>query len=797
MQSVFNILVLVLFSIIGYGQINSPAPVVNVLRDDHVATIEMDFNASAGFGGQLWNIGTDGTEAIGYLVEWWPDASIVNEIVFERGCYTDNHAGTTTVATSLSPHKVISANPVCQIQPIANNKLYHLRVTKVNGLGQFCSPPYTTTFMGGDATRVDALRSEMTFFDDFNLPMGLPDELKWNNAMTPQTDDRFNLFFINPQCHTHTLTGTKRPHETAGDKAQVAQRARKPMLIEHGVRRKIVFDMDGVYTPRGVWYLDFNPVNTDLTGHMSFFDPDGETGLPADVCRIKIKGDDLFVHLINSAGALFNVATAKFSSIGKRMSVNVQRSFDIRLGTDGITVYVDNVQLLDAAFDPGSFKPGEYHALWSTIGYNTSKDDNPYFLNHWDNFGFDGPDVDPYHIHNYVTRLIGTDLQVASSNNSPVFNVQVPDDIRPTVSGVKNEVWLVFSYLKNDYSTFNLEPGDHLLFNGVEYPLPPAGNNSTPHVSGLVTYAGSTISNRIKIGEVGMNEVSPLIQGNNTIQFFADYTGIVNLHVEVKCPTSAPPPTYTPPKDIHPFNLHGDLPKLGPPARIERINNTTVHDGNDPDKTGPTISGEVPVEILAGNDNWSSSWAPHLLQMPAYSAEYWSAGSTKGIVDVSLYIRPRGSDDNLSFRIGQLSTDQDVPAPQIRYAFDFDSRQFANGDYELFVLANNPQGLKSHPGYNGTGFKFDATEFSGGYTPVFITIDNGAAIPSYTFHGTVDSNWFNAANWSSNNVPPIGYNGLITISADCIAPAQKHYLIGDNGTLNVQSNISLTLATEE
>ena len=55
------------------------------------------------------------------------------------------------------------------------------------------------TFMGGDPIRVNSLRDAMTFFDDFNLPEGPADERNWNNAMTPQTDPRFNLFFINAQ----------------------------------------------------------------------------------------------------------------------------------------------------------------------------------------------------------------------------------------------------------------------------------------------------------------------------------------------------------------------------------------------------------------------------------------------------------------------------------------------------------------------------------------------------------------------------------------------------------------------
>lgn len=769
------------------------APAVSVTRDDHVATVSMDFDFNAGFGGQLWNVnGTDGTDHSGYLVQWWPDQAELDSIVFQTGCATDDHAGTPIVATSATPHEMVSVNPLCQIQPIANNREYHVRVYKLNGKGQICSPSTTIDFMGGDPTRVNELRENLAFFDDFNLPMGLPDELKWNNAMTPQTDSRFNLFFINPQCHTHTLTGTRRD-SPAGDKAQVAQRARKPIEIVPGERRRIVFDMDGIYSPRGVWYLDLNPVQTDLTGHMSFFDADGDVGLPADVFRIKAQGDEIFIHLIDSQGALYNVASRKMSDIGKRYSINVRRSFDVRLGTDGVTVMVDADTLINATFDPGAFKAGTYYALWSTIGYNTSKDDNPYFLSHWDNFGFDAPegsDADPI-VHNYVTRINGTDLQVAnaSANQHPIFNIQVPDDVRPVVDGIQNEVWLVFSYLKNDYTSFNIGASDYFTFNGTQYPLPLASNNTDPLVPGLVDYAGSTISNRVLLGTVTKDQPSLVNIGNNVIQFFAQYTGIVNLHLEIYCDSEHPTPNYTAPKDIHPFNLHGDLPKLGVPTRIVDINNVQVMQVNDQDPTGPTITGSVPVEVIAGNAAWAS-WGPHLLQMPAYSAELWSVGSTKGINELLLFIRPSGADDNLSYQIGHLNTNHDAPSPQIRYVFDFDSEQFANGNYELFASAVAPNGVESHPDYNGTGFKFDASEFSGAYWPVSIIINN-PQFNTYTFEGTEDSDWFNPNNWDVGKVPPYGCQGNIVINAYCEAPNDPKLYIGSGGNLTIRDPFQL------
>ena len=49
--------------------------------------------------------------------------------------------------------------------------------------------------------------------------------------------------------------------------------------------------------------------------------------------------------------------------------------------------------------------------------------DSPYFLSHWDNFGFDGPDVEPYIVHNYVSRIDSTDYQKSQDYNEeyPVY----------------------------------------------------------------------------------------------------------------------------------------------------------------------------------------------------------------------------------------------------------------------------------------------------------------------------------------------------------------------------------------
>src|SRR3982751_6374355 len=50
-----------------------PAPVLRVLRDDRVATLEMDYNADNPWG-QFWDMSGSPKDDAGFLVEWWPDS---------------------------------------------------------------------------------------------------------------------------------------------------------------------------------------------------------------------------------------------------------------------------------------------------------------------------------------------------------------------------------------------------------------------------------------------------------------------------------------------------------------------------------------------------------------------------------------------------------------------------------------------------------------------------------------------------------------------------------------------------
>lgn len=71
-----------------------------------------------------------------------------------------------------------------------------------------------------------------------------------------------------------------------------------------------------------------------------------------------------------------------------------------------------------------------------------------------------------------------------------------------------------------------------------------------------------------------------------------------------------------------------------------------------------------------------------------------------------------------------LDTMRDVPVPHGRYSRPLDTMACANGDYEIFVQAAGPGGLKSHPSYGNDVELRDAAQLSGAYYPIQIRIQN-------------------------------------------------------------------------
>lgn len=726
------------------------APVVRVLRDDRVATIEMDYNADNPQY-QFWNMTGSPDDDAGFLVVWWPQTppaaskasrlltnmdsqgmclsydSPLARAIEERKVASSVAA---KVATGLSlpagAKWLVTANRRVQVQPLDNGVPYQVRVQRLSARGKITSKATQVVFNGGDPARVNALRASMTHFDDFNLPLGAADEKNWNSAQTVPTEERFNLFFVNDQYHAHSLQGTVREslNPGVGDKSQLSQRFRKKIRIEPNVRRRIVFDMDTPRSNRSVWYLDLNPVPVDLTGHSSFFDQEGDLGLPAGVVRLKAAGDALSVNIIDAWGASHTVASVDMAALGREAVSNVRRSFDVQVGNNGIRVDIDGKKIIDATFAPYTLPSADNELLWVNIGYNTTKDNVYYYLHHWDNFGFDGPVVDAREAHNYVTRIQGTDLQKVTGQSPRTFTVKIPDDLRPKISGAVAEAWLIYTLQPADYSALTIAPGDFIEFNGgTRHTMPPKSNNSlTPSLS---NDWAQPFTQRVKLGDLVMGGNSPMTVGDNTFKFNVQSAGVLNVHVEVLYPPGSAP-TYTPPSAIHHFPTHAELPRMGPPVRLQRIGNTDIGYDQTMSSTSPVripVSGVVPINVEAGNSSWAG-WAPEWMRVPVNSAEVFTTGGTAGIAKIEVFLRRVGTGTGPGNLVLSLDTAIDAPAPQGRYRLSFDSRPFANGDYELFVQATTPSGLKRHPSYGDETHHFDFSVVYGAYYPMPIRIQN-------------------------------------------------------------------------
>ena len=705
-----------------------PASTIRVLRDDRVATVEMDYDAEHPFG-QFWNMSGSPRDDAGFLVSWWPDTpgAAGQKAGAEAGaCLAAEHAPAPRAAPALPPggRWLVTGNRRVQLQPLVNGARYTVRVERLNALGEITSVAATSAFDGGDGARVDALRASLTHFDDFNLPAGSADVTRWTNATVTSTDPRFNLFFVNDQYHAHTLNGTRT--DANGDKSQTSQRFRQRLRVEPGVRRRVVFDMDSPLSPRSVWYLDLNPIATETTAHASFFDEEGALGLPAGILRLRAAGQEFSVSLVDAHGASHRLAAANMEEAGRQSVSNVRRAFDVRIGTDGVEVFVDGRSLLATTYAPYAFAAGDYELLWVGFGYNTPKDANPYYLVHWDNFGFDGPVVDANVVHDYVTRIAGTDYQkgTRSANAFPTFTVKIPDDLRPTVPGAVADATLVFTYQMGDYSPLQVAAGDTVQVNGAaSLPLPQPANNSVPHDPALLAW-GMPHTVRVPLGRIAHGGASPLAVGDNAFRFSVQNAGILNVHVEVSYPPGSAP-AYTRPAAIHHFPMHAELPRLGPPARFQRIGDTDIGEPHHLSAQAPAriaVAGVVPLNVEVGNRSWAG-WAPQWMNVPVISAEIWSSGGTAGIARLEVFVRPSGG-AGLGQTAIALDTARDAPAPQGRYLLQWDTRTLADGDYDLYVRATTPSGLASVPNYGDETHHFDAAALSGAYYPIRVRVDN-------------------------------------------------------------------------
>lgn len=677
------------------------APNVDILRDDQVATLELDYEA-----GNPWtpfDIGNDGLGPVGYRVTWIP---------FLGYSFT-------------GAKQQITAQRRTQLQPLINDAPYYVRVEYVNRLGEIVGDFAFGTFNGGSSQRVDTLRQQMTgFFDDFQQPEGLPDELKWNTSFSQTNDPAMQAFFINPQFHAHTLVGTPR-HELFGDRGQATHRIRNRLNLGSGETRRIVFDIDGVnFKGRAIWYLDLVQEECEITSHVTVGGGAGSSGHPSPGLRFSLDGHHMGVYRFNEAGEQILVAeNLNLGFGGAQMIPNVRRAVEIQLAENHVTVLIDGVSVIDSDIS-APLDTGEYNVLWTAFGYNTLKVAMPYFLIHWDNFGFDGP-ASANTIHNYRSQVAGSDLIRCDDFQPQTVTIEIPDDLTPLNSST-GQARLVFTRQMNNWDPVIWMPMDTVTLGGIDFPIPEPVSMATPplQLEDLIN-TNAAYSTYIPLGTVGQGGTAPLVQGANQLTFSASRCAFINVHIEVEYP-NGDAPEYTAPQEIHYAPVHGDFIKVGLPARISRIGGVEVDNYvshiNDPANFNAEINGTIDIQILV---NASLFVSDTTLDSDFVSASLAASGRNPGVRKVELWIRPDGGDDTTAVLLGSVNTDADVSAPQFVGSFSFDTTTFANGIYEVTVLAEDGRGVLSLPDFSSVSdFIDEAPELNGMYYPLHVTINN-------------------------------------------------------------------------
>ncbi len=676
------------------------APAVSVLRDDRVATVELDYVA-----GNPWtpfDLGADLAGPAGYRVSWWP-----------------SHL------PSAVKRKVTSLRRV-QIQPLLNGVRYDVRVEYVNRLGEIVGDNSAGVVHGGSDARVNTLRTEMTgFFDDFNVPEGLPDELRWNTTFSRVNDPALQAFFVNPQFHTHTAVGT--PPDAFGDRGQTVHRTRTPLHLGPGETRRITFDLDGVSIgERTVWYLDLHRTNTDITSHFAIDGGAGFPGHPSPGLRFRFVGQRMSLWGFNSAGEQIRIAeNSGLDWAGVQTFPNVRRTFELTVSETAAAVEIDGAAVLSADLGAFAMAPDDYTVHWTGFGYNTMKVNLPYFLLHWDNFGFDGP-PSPERVHNYRVQVAGSDHGLSTNFQPLARSIMIPDALAPTDPGTQATATLRFTRQMDTFAPATWDPADTVTVGGVSFPIPEPLSTAVPTLgmSTLIS-ANSPYSTKIELGTVGNGGTAPVVQGENIIEFRASQCGFCNVHIEIEYPPGSAP-RYTSPDQLHDVPVHSDFPKVGAPARVTNIGATAVESWrehlDDPAEFQPTVSGALDIGVIVGGDFFSGQ---QLLRSNFVSELLASSGENPGIVEVAVSVRPDGAPASQATVIGVLATNTDCPAPQVVHNFPWDTQGLPNGVYEIYVHAVDSRGIQSFPDFPGVGQAAGAVSALNGFEfPLHVRVDN-------------------------------------------------------------------------
>ncbi len=566
----------------------------------------------------------------------------------------------------------VTTERILQLQPLINGQPYQVSVQSVDNLGNVSNPSAPITFTGSNA-RVAALRAKMTgFFDDFNLPAGAPDELKWNSANSGCNDAAHSAFFINTQFHAHSLIGT-----TECDRGQMISRPRGTFDFT-GRTGAITFDFDGEFR-RGHWYLDVQQNFMDISGHVNL-ESESVASNPSNVLRFHQNEQSLGISYIDGQGMEKTLAKTDWNPYppldwaGLNLVPNVRRHWELQISQSSATIVIDGKAVLKA---PLNLPFSKATVLWNEFGYNTAKTNEEYILGHWDNFGFDGPPSNT-ETHNYRTAGYGGSDFTEVVGGSVKREINIPDQL----NGATAQRLMFTMQMKTTAWGYN--PGDKVLVNGTPFAIP----QPTGVVAGF-----QLISNISPYSMVMALPGGVLKTGINTFEFFFASGGITNVHTELDF-TKGAAPAYTQPYQVYPITTVPTMPDIAPGASFQSVSTNKIEfvgqvsqGANNP--IFP-VSGKVSVQAIAHNE-----------------IAFQGSGKNPGIARVELWLDHK-----------PIWTQDTGGTPVFNLNYTLDTTLFPNGQHELFFVAFNPKGTISLPDY------FQSDTKSGDYYPVKINITN-------------------------------------------------------------------------
>ncbi|MEM8897658.1 MAG: T9SS type A sorting domain-containing protein [Bacteroidota bacterium] len=669
--------------------------ILSVKQDDRAATL-------------YWNSKTDTYHSqydpdknkgiYGYLIEW-------------------GKVGEGYVNRQVTPYRSF------MVQPLEPGEIYQARVYNMDAYGKLSSPSTAISFQHSSA-RVDVMRAKLNgFFDDFNQPMGPFSERDWNQAYSGCMEVGTVSQHINNQYHAHNVIKSG-----ACDRGVASSRLRHVFDFRDRTGT-IEFDTDGSKLGRQLWYLDLSPANRkrDLSGHTSLdLDGGGPGADPAYLLRFQESGDKFFVALGNAEGQLIKLPNQYQNGAcgnglefcnGENLSplMNVRRRYRILLSKETVKVFINEILVVDASlqtdFTPDGLPYEEAQINWLFFSYNTTKENIPAAMIHWDNFGIDAPFgyQQSAVIHNYTDGKLGTEVPrtgndpsagMVALNASPATAVvPIPDQLTDTDGQSPLKTELMFTLQGGVYSW---SAQDKVVVNGNEYLLPQPG-------SLIQNLAEEELIAPFRPYSVVLDiDPTHLTQGDNQIDFALNNGRILNVHIELTFPSDKAP-SYTEPMgifDSHMSDLMAFKQKIavGPGIKFDVVD--AVETWQDEFERVPTESGG----LAALRKKASITGATLAVKISGNSdAQLASTGKAKGITHYEILL------DDVVVQTIRVDTDHAVAA--FVHKTEVDISGLMNGEHELFVRAYDVDGGLSVADY------FQAAAYPARPIPIIFTVE--------------------------------------------------------------------------